>query len=678
MIRPRVLHVARDWVRPSEGFVADVLRTTTASVPSLAYGTRWGGATLPARATRLPAGQEKAALAAVTVARRAQVLHAHFGYWAGPVAAVARRTGRPWAVSLHGHDLLVEGCAAAARADLVVVPSPFLADAASRAGIADERLRVIPAGLDLTSLPFRVRTPRADGTVLVTFAGRYVAKKGALDAAEAFAAARERLPGLRFRFVGTGPLEAALRSRLAELRLDAQLVDGATPGAVRAALADTDLLLTASRVADDGDTESLGLVNLEALACGVPVVSTASGGVTYALADRAVLVPEGSVRDLAGALLGLAGDPDRWPAIGRAGRDHVVRCHELGARVGDLEQQWAALAARRPLPAVAATRVRSPGVSVVVVTADRRPLVARTLEALAEQSYLGATQVLVVDNGSVDGTAADLAARPVTVLTEPVHVPVGLARNRAAAHASGELICFTDDDCVPTSTWLEGLVASWREGVALVQGRTTADPAGHVEPLSRSQWTPAEAGLYETSNITYDAAAFRAAGGFDATFAEQVTQLLGRRFGRYPFGEDTELAWRVQRGGGTTRFAATALVHHHVFPPDRSLLLRRAVVGAGWPLLLRRVPELSPLLLTGGVLLGPHRRAVLLALAGVGGAFVDRRAVLLVAPWLWRTTRPLSPGRRARLEAAPWLALRDLVVTAALVHGSVRARRLVL
>lgn len=678
MIRPRVLHVARDWVRPSEGFVADVLRTTTASVPSLAYGVRWGEVPLPSRATRLPAGKEKAALLAVAVARRAEVLHAHFGYWATPVAAVARRTGRPWAVSLHGHDLLVEGCAAAIRADLVVVPSPFLADAASRAGIRDERLRVIPAGLDLAALPFRIRAPRADGTVVVTFAGRYVAKKGVLDAAEAFSVARERLPALCFRFVGTGPLEPALRARLAELRLDAELVDGATPGAVRAALVSTDLLLTASRVADDGDAETLGLVNLEALACGVPVVTTASGGVPYAVADNAVLVPEGSVRALANALVELAGNPGRWPAMGRAGRDHVVRCHEIGSRVGDLEQQWAALASGRPLPVVAAVRARSPGVSVVVVTADRRPLVARTLDALAAQTHLGPTQVLVVDNASDDGTAADLASRPVTVLTEPVHVPVAQARNRAAARASGDLIAFTDDDCVPTPTWLEGLVASWREDVALVQGRTVADPAGHIEPLSRTQWTPAEAGLYETSNIAYAAAAFRAAGGFDETFAEEVAQVLGRRFGRYPFGEDTELAWRVQRTGGQTRFAATAVVHHHVFAPDRSLLLRRAVVGAGWPLLLRRVPELSPLLLTGGVLLGPHRRAVLLALAGVGGALADRRAVMLVVPWLWRTTRPLSSGRRARLEAAPWLALRDLVETAALAHGSVRARRLVL
>ncbi|MGZ6792619.1 MAG: glycosyltransferase, partial [Mycobacteriales bacterium] len=177
MHRPRVLHVARDWVRPSEGFVADVVATTTATVPSVAHGTRWDAPVPPVPTTdlgRLAARGDRplrAGLAAVAVARRADVLHAHFGYWAGHVEAVARRTSRPWALSLHGHDLLVEGCPAAVRADLVVVPSTWLADRAADAGVRDDRLRVVPSGLDLSRHPFRERGPHA-GPVVVTFAGR--------------------------------------------------------------------------------------------------------------------------------------------------------------------------------------------------------------------------------------------------------------------------------------------------------------------------------------------------------------------------------------------------------------------------------------------------------------------------------------------------------------------------
>src|SRR5947209_6811118 len=254
MGRPRVLHVARDWVRPSEGFVADVVATTTATRPAVAYGVRWSTPVPAVPATdlgRLVGRGERAVtagVAGVALLRRADVLHAHFGYWARHVAGAARRTSTPWLVSLHGHDLLVEGASRADEADVVVVPSTFLADEASRRGIRDERLRVVPSGLDLAQLPFRERAPHP-GPVRVLFAGRYVEKKGVLDVARALAG----VPGIAPRLFGSGPLEGELRDLLAELRIEAELVDGAVPGAVRRALAETDLLVTASRTGSDGD-----------------------------------------------------------------------------------------------------------------------------------------------------------------------------------------------------------------------------------------------------------------------------------------------------------------------------------------------------------------------------------------------------------------------------------------
>jgi len=679
MGRPRVLHVARDWVRPSEGFVADVVGTTTATVPFVTYGNRGSSPVPTVPATSLRALVDHgdravaAGIAAVGVGRRADVLHAHFGYWARHVAAAARRTRRPWVVSLHGHDLLVEGAPRADEADVVVVPSQFLADAASRAGIRDERLRVVPSGLDLRRLPFRERQPH-EGPVLVTFAGRYVEKKGVLDAARALAG----LPGIRARFVGFGPLEQDLRDLLVSLRWEAELVDGSVPGAVRDALQETDLLVTASKVAADGDAETLGLVNLEALACGVPVVTTRTGGVPEAVGAAATLVPEGDVAALRTAVAELVATPQSWAERGRVGRAHVVLHHELGSRVADLEQLWLALARRGRVPAVAPPRAALPTVSVVVVTAQRRSLVAQALQALEGQTYPSElVDVVVVDNASDDGTSDDLTAAPARVLREDRHQPVAAARNAAVRQSTADVVAFTDDDCRPVPTWLESLVAGLRQEVAIVQGATTADPGQPLEPLSRTQWTPAEAGLYETSNIAYTRAAFDAAGGFDESFAEDVAAVLGPHFGRYPFGEDTDLAWRVRRTGAATRFSATAVVHHEVFPPDPSYLLRRSVVGAGWPLLLTRVPELSSLLKAGFVL-GRHRRDVLLALVGLVAGPRRPWALVATAPWVVGATRPLQPGRRARLQAVPVLATRDLVETVALVYGSVRARRLVL
>lgn len=354
---PTVLHCVRDFVRPSESFVADVVRVASRTRPVVACGTRpVEGAHLGPAGVRVhrvgrwvaddtrPAGRRtvRGLLLAVALGERARVLHAHFGYWAAHTARTAARLGRPWALSLHGHDLLVEHgsdpeAAVVRTADAVVVPSRFLADAAVAAGFPGDRVRIIPSGIDLSRFPFRERR-RTDG-LTVTFAGRFVAKKGALDAVEALGQVHRERPDLRALFVGFGPLEDELRERAAVAGLPVEVRSGAEPDAVRRALAETDLLLMPSRTAPDGDAESLGLVAVEAQACGVPVVATRHGGLVDAVHPEAgVLVAEGDVAALAAAVLELGGDPGRWPALGRAGRAHVERSFDLGRQVGELER----------------------------------------------------------------------------------------------------------------------------------------------------------------------------------------------------------------------------------------------------------------------------------------------------------------------------------------------------
>jgi hypothetical protein len=266
---------------------------------------------------------------------------------------------------------------------------------------------------------------------------------------------------------------------------------------------------------------------------------------------------------------------------------------------------------------------------------------------------------------------------------------VAHARNLAVAQANGNVIVFTDDDCRPQPTWLEALTAGLREGVGIVQGRTTADPQQELRPLSRTQWTPCEWGGYETCNIAYDRSVLPGdgdpgAGPFDLGFAGEIAAALGPLFARYPFGEDTELAWRIKRAGAVSRFAACAVVEHHVFPPDPRLQLRRAFLTAGFPLLVRRVPELRHAMLKHRYLLGPQRIKIIAAVSGVALAAVTRdgRPLVLATPYaigLLRSVHPLRrPHRRERVLAIPVLMARDLVETAALAYGSARARRVVL
>ena len=363
---PTVLHAVADWGLPSERFVVDLVRGFTATRPVVVCGRRHEIADPPAAPVHavlrlLPRRPEdslrrqiRAAMAAYTVAHRARLLHAHFGYYAAHTAAVARHLRRPWLVSLHGYDVLVMApndpeLHRVVTADAVVVPSAFLARVAVGRGFPAERIHVIPSGIRLDQYPFRERRlPEPDAAVTATFAGRFVAKKGVLDAARAMAAAKQQHPTLRCRFVGYGPAENELRAELDRLRLDATVTDGRQPGAVRAALATTDLVVTPSRTADDGDAESLGLVNVEAQASGVPVLSTRHGGIPEAVASEAgVLVPEGDVTALTAALTDLLDHPERWSEMGRAGREWVQQRFDLTARVRDVENLYTTLLARR-------------------------------------------------------------------------------------------------------------------------------------------------------------------------------------------------------------------------------------------------------------------------------------------------------------------------------------------
>ena len=139
------------------------------------------------------------------------------------MARVARQRRRPFVLSLHGHDLLVRAGSLAdpapwQRADLVIVPSSFLADAAVAFGLERDRVRVIPSGVDLARIPFGRADPDADGTITVLFVGRFVDKKGAVDAAKAVADIGLDRPFLHARFVGYGPQAAEVASALGAAR----------------------------------------------------------------------------------------------------------------------------------------------------------------------------------------------------------------------------------------------------------------------------------------------------------------------------------------------------------------------------------------------------------------------------------------------------------------------------
>ena len=136
-----------------------------------------------------------------------------------------------------------------------------------------------------------------------------------------------------YRVFGDGPLRERLTALAGELGLGDRVVFEGRQGqeAVREGLDRADVLVAASVTAADGDEEGIPNVLKEAMASGMPVVGTRHAGIPELVDDgiSGWLVPERDEAQLAEALVRLAAEPERWPAMGRAGRAKVEREYDI-------------------------------------------------------------------------------------------------------------------------------------------------------------------------------------------------------------------------------------------------------------------------------------------------------------------------------------------------------------
>lgn len=323
-----------------------------------------------------------------------------------------------------------------------------------------------------------------------------------------------------------------------------------------------------------------------------------------------------------------------------------------------------------------------PRVSVIVPVKNRWAMLQQLLDALEAQT-LRAFEVIVVDDGSTDGSADTakrvIAGRPVVVLDGGGHGAVA-ARTLGVSWATAPVLAFTDSDCVPLPGWLEEGVGTIEHGADLVNGLTR--PIRLPLPLERSMGSSLE-GLYPTCNVFYRRDAFERAGGFDTSIGPQWGFRPDQRSRGDGFGEDTLLAWRVARAGGVVEYVPEAVVEHHVFPADYVEILSRTVRVAAFPAMVRDVPELRQTLLRHRFQLARNRLPVYtLAASLLGGG--RRRAPLAFMCVSWWAALRMRELRRFPLPLGRQLALLpvemslDLLTAAALLIGSVRARSITL
>jgi anaerobic magnesium-protoporphyrin IX monomethyl ester cyclase len=198
-------------------------------------------------------------------------------------------------------------------------------------------------------------------------------------------------------------------------------------------------------------------------------------------------------------------------------------------------------------------------ISVIVPAYQAEGTIDRCLEALAHQTIPRESyEVIVVNDGSSDGTSARVKTHAGVYLLTQVHAGPAAARNLGVAHARGEIVLFTDADCEPTPDWIERLVTPFCDGeVVGVKGTyltrqreivarfVQLEYEDKYDRMAREQYID----FVDTYSAGYRRDVFEANGGFDPAFPVASV-------------EDQEFSFRLAHQGYNMVFVPQAIVYH--------------------------------------------------------------------------------------------------------------------
>ncbi len=207
--------------------------------------------------------------------------------------------------------------------------------------------------------------------------------------------------------------------------------------------------------------------------------------------------------------------------------------------------------------------------TIVITTYNRRRQLAACLDALLAQAGDAPCEVIVVDDGSTDDTAAYLAEQARAGRLRHLRQPNAgwpAARNRGWRAARGDVIAFLDDDCVPAPGYLAALAAAWARwpDAAGIGGRVTAQPganyagrlraAGHVAvfaalnaPHGTGVDTPGPVDFCYGGNRSLRRDVLEESGGLDESLR---------------YFDDWDLDWRLHQAGHRLWYDPAIAVAH--------------------------------------------------------------------------------------------------------------------
>ena len=279
------------------------------------------------------------------------LFHAHFGFDAVYFLPL-KKFSIPMITSFYGYDATVyprehksvykklfENC------ELFLVPTKSLKADLISLGCDPNKLCVQHLGIDVDRFKFKKRKIK-DSTKFLAVA-RFVEKKGLCYLLFAFSKLAKEFSNVKLTIVGDGPLRNELYDISKRLGLDVKFInnfDYPKPHeVVLNAMYNSDVLVSPSITASNGDKESLNLTNIEAQATGMPVISTWHDGIPEGILDKKTgfLVNEKDIDGPYEKMKYLVENPKVRNRLGKKGRRHVEIEFNLKFQIRKLEDIYA-------------------------------------------------------------------------------------------------------------------------------------------------------------------------------------------------------------------------------------------------------------------------------------------------------------------------------------------------
>jgi colanic acid/amylovoran biosynthesis glycosyltransferase len=218
------------------------------------------------------------------------------------------------------------------KGDLFLPVSESMKQQLTELGCPREKIVVHPTGIDCEKFQVPQRKPHENGKIKLISIARLVEKKGLEYAIRAVSTLSKKY-GIEYCIAGDGPLKGKLEQLVRDLNAQEIIhISGwKNPRAIPELLQSSHILLAPSVTAQDGDQEGIPNALKEAMAAGLPVVSTFHSGISELVQDgiSGYLAPERNAKILEEKLDHLLTHPETWTKMGEAGREHVQKNYDL-------------------------------------------------------------------------------------------------------------------------------------------------------------------------------------------------------------------------------------------------------------------------------------------------------------------------------------------------------------